>query len=57
MNDALEEFGEERVQKVVQYNIKESAGSVVEKIFSAVGAHVNNASQSDDMTVVLLRRL
>ncbi len=57
MNEALEEYGEERVQKVVQYNIKDTAGSLVEKIFAAVGGHVNNASQSDDMTVVLLRRV
>lgn len=57
MNDALEEFGERRLQKVVQYNIKDTAGSLVEKIFAAVDAHVNSASQSDDMTVVLLRRM
>jgi PAS domain S-box-containing protein len=57
MNEALEEFGEERVQKIVQYNIEDTAGSVVEKIFAAVGAHVDNAPQSDDMTVVFLRRV
>ncbi|MCX6143456.1 MAG: PAS domain S-box protein [Ignavibacteriales bacterium] len=57
MNDALEEFGEAQVQKVVRYNIRDAAESLVEKIFAAVGAHVENASQSDDMTVVLLRRL
>ena len=57
MNDVQEEFGEARVQKVVRYNIRDDAESLVEKIFAAVGAHVENASQSDDMTVVLLRRL
>ena len=57
MNNSLEEFGEERVQKVVRYNIKDTAGLLVEKIFAAVDAHVNNAPQSDDMTVVFLRRL
>jgi PAS domain S-box-containing protein len=57
MNDRLEEFGEERLQKVVRHNLKETAGSLVEKIFAAVDAHVNKASQSDDMTVVLVRRM
>jgi PAS domain S-box-containing protein len=57
MNESLEEFGEDRLQKVVQRNITETARSIVEKIFAAVSAYVDKAPQSDDMTVVLLRRL
>jgi phosphoserine phosphatase RsbU/P len=56
MNDTLEEFGQERTQKVVRLNKNECAGDLVEKIFAAVGTHLGNAAQNDDMTVVMVRR-
>jgi sigma-B regulation protein RsbU (phosphoserine phosphatase) len=56
MNDGLEEFGQERTQNVVQKNKYECAEDLVEKIFAAVGTHLGNAAQNDDMTVVLVRR-
>jgi serine phosphatase RsbU (regulator of sigma subunit) len=54
LSDNGEEFGEERLQRLVQ----ESAGSpqaLVDRVISALRAFQNGAAQSDDVTVVVLR--
>jgi sigma-B regulation protein RsbU (phosphoserine phosphatase) len=57
MDANLEEFGAERLETIFQNSIVDSAASLMEKIFSAVSSHVGDAPQSDDMTVVVLRRI
>jgi sigma-B regulation protein RsbU (phosphoserine phosphatase) len=56
MNERMEEFGEEKLQDLVQSNSDESSSEVIEKIITAVNRHVGAAAQSDDMTIVLLKR-
>jgi PAS domain S-box-containing protein len=56
MNVSLEEFGQERIKRVVQQHRLDCADLLVEKIFSAVTAHLGSIPQNDDMTVVLVRR-
>ena len=57
MNGNMEEFGKEKLQNLVQRAEGESAAAVIERILGAVGAHVHDATQSDDMTIVLLQRI
>jgi len=57
MNERMEEFGEAKLQDLVQSNSDESSSEVIEKIITAVNRHVGAASQSDDMTIVLLKRI
>lgn len=57
MNELMEEFGEERLRNIVQCKLSKPSGELIDEIFAAVKAHVHDASQSDDMTVVLLRRV
>jgi PAS domain S-box-containing protein len=56
MNKELEEFGQERIERVIRKNSADRAEVLVEKIFSAVSTHLGPLSPNDDMTVVLIRR-
>jgi sigma-B regulation protein RsbU (phosphoserine phosphatase) len=56
MNERMEEFGEEKLQGVVQRNDGDAAPVLIGKIIAEVSAHVHRASQSDDMTIVFLQR-
>lgn len=57
MNEKMEEFGKEKLQRLVQRAEWESAAGLLAHILDAVGSHVHDATQSDDMTIVLLQRL
>jgi PAS domain S-box-containing protein len=57
MNGRLEEFGKERLQNLIQRSEEGNAAAMIERILAAVAAHVHDATQSDDMTLVLLQRL
>jgi serine phosphatase RsbU (regulator of sigma subunit) len=57
MNLQMEEFGKEKLKSLVQRNEGVSALVLIERILASVSAHVNDASQSDDMTIVLINRL
>jgi PAS domain S-box-containing protein len=56
MNEKMEEFGKERLQGLVQRTEGGSAAGLIERILAAVEAHVHDATQYDDMTIVLLQR-
>lgn len=56
LNDADEEFGEEKLLEIVERHRADSASVVLEKIIAAVNLHTANTSQHDDMTIVLLKR-
>ena len=57
MNEMMEEFGKTRLQSVLRRAEGEAAAVIIERILDAVGSHVHDATQSDDMTIVLLQRL
>jgi serine phosphatase RsbU (regulator of sigma subunit) len=56
MNEKMEEFGKERLQGLIQRTDGGCAAALIERILAAVAAHVHDATQSDDMTLVLLQR-
>ena len=57
MNLRLEEFGEEPLIEIARQNREQPAQQTVEKLFAAVLAFCGEAPQTDDMTVMVLRRL
>ena len=56
MNENDEEFGEDRIQEIVENNYRLSAKEMVEHIISAVRDHAGRVSQSDDITLMVIRR-
>ena len=56
MNERKEEFGDERLQEIVQQNCSDSARELIDKITDAVNSHFGNASQNDDMTIIIIKR-
>ncbi len=55
MNHAFEEFGEERLLAVAQQNRHASATGLIDAIGEAVQKHCAGASQTDDMTMIVVR--
>jgi serine phosphatase RsbU (regulator of sigma subunit) len=56
MNAREEEFGEERLVELVMRGRSETSTMLIEKILAAVREHAGEFPQSDDMTLVSLRR-
>ena len=56
MNEQKEEFGDEKLQQIVQRNRDGSAEALIKKIIAVVNSHFGNAPQNDDITMVLLIR-
>ncbi|MFQ5822110.1 MAG: PAS domain S-box protein [Candidatus Heimdallarchaeota archaeon] len=56
MNERMEEFGDEKLREIVQRYSGDSAGTLIEKIIAAVTLHFGDASQNDDMTIIILKR-
>ena len=56
MNDAEEEFGEDRLKEVLAANSDKSAHDISEAIVRAVDGFREEAPSSDDITLVVLRR-
>ncbi len=56
MNQAEDQFGDERLQDVVSSHRNERAAAVIEYIVEAVKAHAGNTPQSDDITIVVVKR-
>ena len=57
MNNKKEEFGEDRLKKVVEENSSESSKKILDTIFSEVKAFRGRAHQTDDMTIVVVKVL
>ena len=55
-NSSEEAFGLERLISVVKEHREEPAATLTESIFKAVGEHVGDASQFDDLTLVVVKR-
>ncbi len=56
MNATLDQFGEERLKNLLIENRNVSANDLVEKIIAAVKQHAGSFPQSDDITLVVLKR-
>jgi len=56
MDEKYEEFGDQRLQEIVTLYKDASAREVVERILSAVELFTRGAEQSDDMTLVVVKR-
>jgi len=52
-----EQFGPERALEIIKSSAQLSAGELVETILSAVRKYAANPTQSDDMTLVVVKRL
>ncbi len=57
MNVQRELFGEERLVAVLRQHHQGSAGEIVEAVLAAIRAFAGDESQSDDITMVVVRRL
>ena len=51
------EFGEERLRNAIQKHIQDSAQDIIQAIIAAINDFVGDAKQTDDMTLVVLKRL
>ena len=57
MNVDGEQFGEKRLEEVLTQNRHISAQKIIENLIHAVGNHVGTNPQSDDITLVVIKRL
>ena len=55
MNRRFEEFGEDQLVRIATENRDDSAADLIEKMSQAVVAHTGEASQTDDMTIIVVR--
>lgn len=56
MNEKEEEFGDERFTKTLLANRNESSQNIIENTLNAVHKHAGNATQSDDITALVVKR-
>jgi sigma-B regulation protein RsbU (phosphoserine phosphatase) len=57
MNSWQEEFGEDRLIEVVKRHRAQSAAALAERIIHAVKQHAGRAAQSDDITLVIVKKI
>jgi sigma-B regulation protein RsbU (phosphoserine phosphatase) len=56
MNDQMEQFGTERLEAIVKQHSKASSIELAELIIKAVREFTSGVAQSDDITLLILRR-
>jgi len=54
-DEASQEFGSDRLMRVIEKNSARTAKEIVGEVFSAVQAFCGDAPQSDDRTVVVVK--
>ncbi len=57
LNEKDEEYGEERLLAVLKENLKSNAELLIEKVFEAVKIFVKDGKQSDDITIVVIKKI
>jgi sigma-B regulation protein RsbU (phosphoserine phosphatase) len=57
MNLKEEEFGEDRLEKIISANPEEKPEELIDLILKEIDAHVGKAPQMDDQTMVVLKRI
>jgi phosphoserine phosphatase RsbU/P len=56
MNNTNEEFGEEKLLSILKSNVNLSAKELIDKIVSEVKTHSSKVEQSDDITLMAIKR-
>ena len=56
MNEADEEYTDERLEKLLLDNINESSREMIKNVIDDVKFHVGNNPQSDDITLMIIKR-
>ena len=56
LNKNSEEYGEERLLSIIQNSTLLEAEIIIEKVFESVKSHVQDAPQSDDITIVIIKK-
>jgi len=57
MNLKEEEFGEERLEKIISANLDKKPEELINLILKEIDVHVGKAPQMDDQTMVVLKRI
>ena len=57
MNEHSEEFGEEETSQLICQNQKMKAKNLIEKVLSTVEKYAGSRSQTDDMTLAVIKRI
>ena len=57
MNKHEEEFEEERILQVIKSNMDQSPHQMIENLISSVREHADGEEQSDDMTLLVIKRV
>ncbi|MEE9571699.1 MAG: PP2C family protein-serine/threonine phosphatase, partial [Candidatus Neomarinimicrobiota bacterium] len=56
LNKKDKEFGEDRLLAILTENMKSTADTLIEKVFEAVKSFVKEVPQSDDITIVVIKK-
>ena len=56
MNEDLEEFGDERLQEIVVLYQDRSPNELIDRIISAIEYFIRGGTESDDMTLIVIKR-
>lgn len=56
MNPDLDMYGSERLQTLIQNNREKSASSIADLILKDIDSHAKGATQSDDITLLIIKR-
>lgn len=56
MNEAEEEYTDERLERLLLDNITESSQVIIKKVIDDVKFHVGKSQQSDDITLMIIKR-
>ena len=56
-NDRGEDFGVQRLEKVIRASRDCSSSEIIARLYDAVITFANGTSQKDDLTAVLIKRL
>jgi sigma-B regulation protein RsbU (phosphoserine phosphatase) len=56
MNASMEQFGEQRLQEIITKRRTASPQEIIDNIISAVREHAAGTPQSDDMTLIVVKR-
>ena len=57
MNFSDEEYGEERLENAIRNNLHLSADEMIKEIYKDVERFTKGAPQSDDITMVIIKRV
>jgi len=56
MDEDMEEFGDEKLRNIVRDNLNEPVSELIERVFDAALRHSGPDRQTDDMTMIILKR-